>query len=230
MLRFDGVTLAQGDFLLTADFTVTAGAVTALIGPSGAGKSTLLNAVAGFLPVMTGQISWQDQNLGMLAPGKRPVSILFQDNNLFPHLTAFQNVALGLGPMLRPPEADRTRILQSLSDVGLADMADRKPAELSGGQQGRVALARLLLREMPLALLDEPFAALGPALKTEMLDLTARLAKERGMTVLMVSHDPGDAQRIAEETIVVSGGAAASPKPTRALFEAPTKALKSYLG
>lgn len=230
MLKLENLRLTQGDWTLEADLGLPAGTRCALIGPSGAGKSTLLGAIAGFVPPARGRILWQGQDLGSQAPGARPVSILFQDNNLFPHLTTAQNVGLGLRPNLRLTADEHARVAEALARTGLQDFGARKPAALSGGQQSRVALARALLRARPLLLLDEPFAALGPALRAEMLDLVARICAETGATLLMVSHDPGDARRIADQTIVVADGRAAPPEPTEALFADPPEALRRYLG
>lgn len=230
MLTLEGVVLAQDAFRLTADWSVPAGARVAIIGPSGAGKSTLLSAIAGFFAPVSGRISWDGQDLGPLSPGDRPVSMLFQDQNLFPHLTIAQNLGLGIAPNLRLSPADHARIAEALRRVGLQGFGTRKPSQLSGGQQSRAALARALLRARPVLLLDEPFAALGPALKDDMLDLVAEVAAETGALVLMVTHDPADAQRIAELTVLVADGRAEPPKPTAALFADPPPALQTYLG
>ena len=230
MLTLERLEITQEAFHLTADFSITPGARVAIIGPSGAGKSTLLAAIAGFVEPSAGRILWQGRDLGPLAPGKRPLSILFQDQNLFPHLTAAQNAGLGLRCDLRLSPAEMRDVGTALERVGLAGLAARKPATLSGGQQTRVALARTLLQARPLMLLDEPFAALGPAMKAEMLDLLAALAAETGATVLIVSHDPGDALRIADQTILLAGGLARAPQPTGALFAAPPAELAAYLG
>lgn len=230
MLELDRLVITQDDFRLTADFAVPKGARVAVVGPSGAGKSTLLSVISGFFPPESGRILWDSQDITDAPPGARPLSILFQDQNLFPHLTVAQNLGLGLSPALRLSAADRARIGAVLARVGLDGLEARRPAALSGGQQSRVALARALLRARPLLLLDEPFAALGPALKTEMLDLVAEIARDQGTTVLMVSHDPQDARRLCPETIVVAGGEAAPPRPTGPLLDAPPPALRAYLG
>ncbi|WP_284164555.1 ATP-binding cassette domain-containing protein [Frigidibacter sp. SD6-1] len=230
MLTFEQLALAQEGFRLEADFSLSPGGITAIIGPSGAGKSTLLSAIAGFFPPASGRILWEGQDLAPLAPGARPVSILFQDQNLFPHLTIADNLGLGLRADLRLSGGERTKVAQALDRVGLSGLGDRKPGTLSGGQQSRAALARALLRARPLLLLDEPFAALGPALKAEMLDLVAEIAGETGTTVLMVSHDPADARRIAGQTILVAEGRTNPPEDTATLFAAPPAALASYLG
>lgn len=229
MLRLDHVDIRQEGFRLTADWSVGKGARVVVIGPSGAGKSTLLMALAGFVPHL-GRITWDGTDLGPLAPGDRPLSILFQDQNLFPHLTLAQNLGLGLSPRLRLTPADHDRIRATLARVGLSGMAERRPGQLSGGQIGRAALARALLRARPILLLDEPFAALGPALKAEMLDLVSETATETGALVLMVTHDPADARRFADQTVLVAEGVAQAPMPTADLFANPPPALRDYLG
>jgi len=230
MLVFERARIVQGEFSMAADFAVPEGARVAVIGPSGAGKSTLLAAVAGFIPLTGGRILWAGQDLASLAPGARPLSILFQDQNLFPHLTVLQNVGLGLRPDLRLTQAQQAQVAAALERVGLAGLGARRPAQLSGGQQGRVALARALLRARPLLLLDEPFAALGPALKAEMLDLVAEIAAETASTVLMVSHEPADARRFAPLSVLVAEGQAEPPMPTQSLLDTPPPALAAYLG
>lgn len=230
MLRLEGVRIVQDDFALAADLAVPRGARVAVIGPSGAGKSTLLGAIAGFVPLAAGRVLWEGHDLAPLAPGARPLSILFQDNNLFPHLTVAQNVGLGLRPDLRLSRDERARVEAVLARVGLGGMGGRRPAALSGGEQGRAALARALLRGRPLLLLDEPFAALGPALKADMLALVEGIVAEAGITLLMVTHDPRDARAIAALTILVAEGRAAPPAPTAALLADPPPALRRYLG
>lgn len=230
MIRFDAVELAQGGFSLTADFEIPARGITALIGPSGAGKSTLLSAIAGFLDPVRGRILIGGRDMAGVAPAARPVSILFQEHNLFGHLRVWQNVGLGRDPALRLDRAGRQAVSQALERVGLGGLEQRRPSELSGGQRQRVALARVLLRHRPVLLLDEPFAALGPALKTGMLDLVQRLAADEGMTVLMVTHDPGDARRAADAVALVEGGRVRAPGPTAEVFARPDPALAAYLG
>ncbi len=230
MLTLDNVTLTQGAFSLVANLSVDAGARVAVIGPSGAGKSTLLAGIAGYLRPTSGTLSIEGREVTSLEPGQRPLSILFQDSNLFPHLTVFQNVALGLRPNLRLTDAEVKAVEAALDRVGLAGYGNRKPAALSGGQQSRVALARTLLRERPLLLLDEPFAALGPALKVEMLDLVAQLGDERGTTILMVSHDPDDARHLCDQAILVADGRADAPVATHELLDNPPDVLSAYLG
>lgn len=230
MLRLEGVEIRQGSFTLAADMTITKGRKVAVIGPSGAGKSTVLNALGGFIPLAAGTITCAGQDISNAAPGARPISMLFQDHNLFPHLTIRQNVGLGLRPNLRLSPQDQKQVDAAIARVGLEGMEARKPAALSGGQQSRAALARVLVQDKPLVLLDEPFAALGPALRQEMLDLVGALMLETGATLLMVTHAPEDVARIADDVIFVEGGRANAPAPAADLMANPPPALRAYLG
>jgi thiamine transport system ATP-binding protein len=230
MLDLNKVEIHQGTFTLQADFALPASGIIAIIGPSGGGKSTLLAAIAGFLPLASGAIHWQGQDWASLPTAQRPVAQLFQDQNLFPHLSITRNLALGFTHKFRLIPAQKSRIEDMLSQVGLAGMGARKPAQLSGGQQSRAALARAFLQDRPILLLDEPFAALGPGLRKDMLDLMAEQARARGQLVLMVTHDPADAARVADQIITVAQGRAAPPRPAQALLDDPDPELAAYLG
>lgn len=229
MLRLEQVHVRWDDFTLDADLTLPEGGRLAVIGPSGSGKSTLLAAISGFSPPIGGRILWQGNIISTLPPWERPVAILFQDGNLFPHLTIAQNVALALSPRRRPDPAARARVAAMLERVGLAGMGDRRPGQLSGGQQSRAALARVLLQDRPVVLLDEPFAALGPGLKDEMLHLAAGWLAEAGRTFLLVTHDPDEARAVADGIILVMDGRAHGPFPV-AILDDPPPALAAYLG
>jgi len=229
MLTLEALTIRQDDFQLVANLSVDVG-ITAVMGPSGAGKSTFLNAIAGFV-AGSGVIKLDGDRIDTLQPAKRPVSMIFQDNNLFPHLTICENVGLGLRLNRKLKEAERQVVSAVLEKVGLSGLGARKPAALSGGQQSRAALARTLLAGQPVVLLDEPFSALGPGLKDEMLDLMRDiLTEDRGCTVLMVTHDPNDAKRIADQVIWVGDGIAAPPVATADFFGDPPEGLRDYLG
>jgi thiamine transport system ATP-binding protein len=230
MLRLEGIEIVQDDWRMTADLALAAGSTTAIIGPSGAGKSTLLNVVAGFVDPVRGRVTWDGRDITGLAPADRPVTLLFQDHNLFAHLTAAQNVGLGLRPDLRLGADGWSRVEAALGSVGLAGFGRRRPGQLSGGERQRVALARALLRARPILMLDEPFAALGPALRAEMLDLVAGIRAEQDATLLLVTHDPGDARRVADQVVLVDGQRAYPPAETEALFADPPPELRAYLG
>ena len=227
VLRFDGIELLRDGFRLTADCTVEGPGITAVIGPSGGGKSTFLSLVGGFEFPDAGQVMWGDEDLGPLAPGDRPVAVLFQDNNLFPHMDVLTNVALGASPRTRPSADVLDRARGALRHVGLNGMEARLPGSLSGGQQSRAALARVLLTDRDMVLMDEAFSALGPALRVEMLGLVTELLSDR--TVLMVTHDPEDAKRVARQVIFVNEGQVFAPEATEPLFADPHPDLAAYL-
>lgn len=212
MLRLDHALMRLGDFVLQVDLAVERGERVAVMGASGSGKSSLLALIAGFMTPDAGRVLLDGVECTDMAVSERPLSILFQDGNLFPHLPVFENVALGLRPDLRLSRDDRARVLNALSKVGLEGLDQRFPSDLSGGQQGRVALARMLLRDRPLALLDEPFAALDPGLRKDMLSLLNTLCQETGLTLVMVSHDLRDAARLCDRIVLLSQG--------RVIFEA----------
>ena len=230
MLCLDQVEIAQGAFRLTADFELPLGRKTALIGPSGAGKSTLLGALSGFVPLAQGRITFEGHDITRARPDARAMAMLFQDGNLFPHLTLAQNVGLGVRPTLRLSADEQAQVTAALARVGLDGLEGRKPGELSGGQQSRAALARVLVMNKPIILLDEPFAALGPALRIEMIDLVGEVASQIAVTVLMVTHAPEDVVRFADDVIFVSEGMAQSPVAAGPAMQDPPPDLAGYLG
>ncbi|MBQ0212561.1 thiamine ABC transporter ATP-binding protein ThiQ [Proteus vulgaris] len=191
---------------LMFDLAVNTGERIAVLGPSGAGKSTLLSLIAGFLPSEKGTLFLNGCDHTKTAPAKRPISMLFQDNNLFPHLTVRQNIGLGLDPGLKLTDTQKILLENRAKQVSLNEHLDRLPSQLSGGQRQRVAIARCLVREQPILLLDEPFSALDPALRIEMLALLEQLCEEKKLTLLMVSHSLEDAIKIASRAIVIDNG------------------------
>lgn len=229
MLRLEDIRVRQGSFTLSATLNIPTGARVALMGASGSGKSTLLAALSGFLWPDAGRIYMGGADVTKAPVADRPISILFQDGNLFPHLTVFDNIALGISPSLRLAPEDRARVAEALSKVDLNGMAKRMPSELSGGQQSRVALARMLLRDKAIALLDEPFSALDPGLRREMLGLVRTLCDETGQTLIMATHDVRDAERLCDRVLLLDNGQVALDAPLAQAIADNTAALQPWL-
>jgi len=230
-IRLDKVAFSYGETAVAFDLIIEASSITTVMGPSGAGKSTLLNLIAGFETPRSGRVLIGDVDVTTAPPSARPVSMVFQENNLFAHLTVEQNVGLGRSPALRLSDADRAAISEALRRTGLAGKERRLPRELSGGERQRVALARALVRDRPVLLLDEPFASLGPALREDMVDLVKALHAERGMTVVFVTHQPEDARRIGGNMVFLDRGTVAATGETVTFFtkDGP-QAFRHYIG
>ena len=230
-VRMDDVRFSYGEASMHFDFSLAAGRIVAIVGPSGSGKSTLLNLIAGFETPQAGQVIIADRDATHLPPSVRPVSMVFQENNLFAHLDVESNVGLGRSPNLRLNEDDREAVRKAIERVGLSGKEKRKPEALSGGERQRVAIARVLVRNRPVLLLDEAFASLGPALRQQMLELIRDLQTETGMTVLMVTHNPGDALQLDAELFFLENGTISATGPARELLsETGPEALRQYLG
>jgi thiamine transport system ATP-binding protein len=231
VIELEKLRFVYEDLSMEFDLEVKRGEFLAVIGPSGAGKSTLLALIAGFERPLSGSIRIDGRDMQGVLPAERPVSMIFQDHNTFAHLDVWTNVALGISPSLRLPEAEQSRVDMALMRTGLADLARRKPGEISGGERQRVAIARALVRDKPVLLLDEPFAALGPALRREMLDLLRRLQDEKGFTIMLVSHHPEDARQAAGRTAFLSRGRIVAIGPTKEILGSKDIAdISGYLG
>lgn len=221
MLVLDNVRYEYQDEWFVFDLSVAQGSIVALMGPSGAGKSTLLSLVAGFIEPHSGDIHVQSNGDAVSVVGKapylRPFSMLFQEHNLFAHLSVRDNIGLGLHPGLKLSAAQREQVVRAANMVGVGDFLDRLPEQLSGGQRQRVALARCFVQPHPVWLLDEPFSALDPLLREEMLTLVKTLAAERSITVLMVTHHISDARAIATHFAFMAQGQVQRMEPIAAL-------------
>ena len=212
-IALDGVRLRLGTQDFDFDMALPAGRIIAVTGPSGSGKTTLLNLLSGFETPDRGRIVLAGQDVTAFHPSERPVSLVFQDNNLFSHLDLFTNIGLGISPRFALSSADRDRISAALARVGLAGFEKRLPPSLSGGERQRAAFARALVRNRPVLLLDEPFAALDPSLRQSMAALLQTLHDDTGNTVLLVTHDPAEVRRLADHALFVSQGRVALSAP-----------------
>ena len=204
-LRVTGAALAYGDTELVRDVNLSAapGELLALLGPSGSGKTSLLRASAGFLPLAAGEIRFDGVRVNELPVEERQLGMVFQEHRLFPALTVYRNLEVCLTGTVtaRVTAAEAAaRIAELLPALGLTGLEARFPAELSGGQQRRVALARALLVRPRLLLLDEPFTGLDALLRRELTELLRREQRSRGLTTVFVTHDEEDAARIADST------------------------------
>nr|WP_315359375.1 ATP-binding cassette domain-containing protein [Neisseria bacilliformis] len=208
-------TLTHGSRTFTLDAAVRTPALRlAILGPSGSGKSLTLQLLAGLIRPHTGRVAIGGANYGdtaqnlWLPPQQRQAGLLFQDYALFPHLTVAQNIAFGLHKGLRSPGRRRARSEAApwLEKMQLAAVADHYPRQISGGQRQRIALARTCATRPRWLLLDEPFSALDTALRAQMREHMSALQRELGIPLLLITHDPEDAQALADETARIENG------------------------
>jgi len=219
MLVLDDVQYTYQRERFRFDLTIEQGQIVSLMGPSGAGKSTLLALVAGFIHPDRGDIRVDGESIVCQEPYLRPFSMLFQEYNLFAHLSVRDNIGLGLHPGLKLTVEQQRQVEQAAQQVGIAEYLNRLPEQLSGGQRQRVALARCFVQSHSIWLLDEPFSALDPVLREEMLKLVKKLAIERGVTVLMVTHHVSDTKAIASHFVFVADGKVEATGDMSALSE-----------
>ena len=187
----------NADDLYTYNLEAKPSEVAAILGQSGSGKSTLLDIVAGFIEPMKGSVMIDGQELLGLSVEKRPITILFQNHNLFEHLSVQKNILLGVNKTLKDSIEEVEKVQDILKEVGLETYEHKLASELSGGQQQRVALARVLMRREPVLLLDEPFSGLDDTTRIEMLELVQKITGEHKLHTIMVTHDIDDCNRIA---------------------------------
>jgi putative spermidine/putrescine transport system ATP-binding protein len=208
-LSLEKLSLAYGDTIAVKDLDldIRKGELLALLGPSGCGKTTTMRSIAGLLSPASGSIHLDGADITRLSANKRAVGLVFQSYALFPHLSVFENVAFGLKLKGMRGSALDEKVAAGLKSVGLSAFASRKPAELSGGQQQRVALARSMVMEPKVLLLDEPLSNLDARLRLEMRTELQRVQKQTGVTMIFVTHDQVEALALADRIVVMKGGA-----------------------
>ena len=197
-----------GDFTALGDISldIAEGEFVCFLGPSGCGKTTLLRAIAGLDPQTSGTIHQKGRDVSALPPSARDFGIVFQSYALFPNLTVADNVGYGLVSRRQAKSAIAKRVTELLTLVGLPDSGGKYPAQLSGGQQQRVAIARGLAMNPKMMLFDEPTSALDPEMITEVLDVMRELARSRGMTMVVVTHEMGFAREVADRVVFMAEG------------------------
>ena len=208
VLELDEVTVRYGDTVAVDDVSLelASGQVLAVLGPSGCGKSTLLRAVAGLEPLSGGAIAWDGADLAGVPTHKRGFALMFQDGQLFAHLTVARNVAYALRLRRTPSAQVASRVRELLDLVGLSGYDDRLPGTLSGGERQRVALARALAVEPRLILLDEPLSALDATLRERLATDLRSILHAAGTTALLVTHDHEEAFALADRLAVMRDG------------------------
>ncbi len=188
------------------------GEITAILGKSGSGKSTLLSLIAGFISPISGDIKLNNSSIVKQEIHKRDLSILFQENNLFAHLSLYDNIALGINPKLKLNELEKQELEKIAKKFQIDTILSHLPSEVSGGQKQRAALCRTILQKKSLLLLDEPFSALDKELKDELLEEIKQIAIKNNLAVLMVSHSLEDAKKVASKILIVENGEITSSK------------------
>ncbi|MGL1921178.1 MAG: ATP-binding cassette domain-containing protein [Hyphomicrobiales bacterium] len=212
MLEIKQVNLTLGDMKFAFNGKFEPQRIHAIIGRSGSGKSTLLNLIAGFTSPTNGDILWNQNSITPQEPHQRPITSLFQEHNLFAHLSTFKNIAIGLNPSLKLDAAQIELTNNAIKSVGLDGKADMLPKDLSGGEAQRVALARALARAQdashprPILLLDEPFSALDPETRLQMRDIILQIQQEFKLTILIISHNPTEMLDFADEISLIENG------------------------
>jgi len=212
-------------------FQVPQGTLTVLLGPSGCGKSTLLRMIAGLEDVSAGQVHINGRDVTHQDAAKRGVSMVFQSYALFPHLSVQENILFGLKVRKVPQDERNKRLAEAARMVGLEELLDRKPANLSGGQRQRVALARTIVADQPVCLMDEPLSNLDAKLRAEMRDEIHALQRKLKLTMVYVTHDQTEAMSLADQVVLLKEGRVEQVGMPSELYETPATTFAArFLG
>ena len=232
-VRFERVTKRFGAHVAAdaIDLEVNAGECLVLLGPSGCGKTTLLRLVAGLERLDAGAIWIGDARVDALDPAQRDVAMVFQNYALYPHLTVFDNIAFPLRTRRVVPDEIERRVREAAARVGLVDLLARRPAQLSGGQQQRTALARAIVRNPTVYLMDEPLSNLDAQLRLHTRTELKRLHRELGTTMIYVTHDQGEAMTLGTRIAIMRGGAIEQIGTPLDLYQRPANTfVATFLG
>jgi len=206
MIKVENISVKLDDFKTNYSMDVDNGEWIGIIGQSGSGKSTLLNLIAGFIYADSGSIRINSVEMNSTHPSERPVSCLFQENNLFPHLSVYENIAIGISPRLKLNASEKKEVQEILDYLNLSDKHNSDIGILSGGERQRVAIGRIVLSNKKILLLDEPFSQLDPNLRIEMLSLIRKIKDEKKLTIIMVLHTPIEAVSYVDRFIQIKNG------------------------
>lgn len=232
-LLIDGVGKRYGASVAldTVSFAVPAGSYVVLLGPSGSGKTTLLSILGGFTPPSGGSVLLGGTDITHLPPARRPTATVFQDYALFPHLSIGDNVGFGLSVRGVPRAKMNQQVANALQLVGLGGFENRPIAAASGGQRQRIALARALVIEPAVLLLDEPLGALDLSLRRQMQEELRRIQRAQGRTFVHVTHDQEEAMAIADLVLIMNNGRIEDMGPPQRVYERPrTRFAARFLG
>jgi len=232
-IKIENVHLSFGKtkVLKGVDLEIRPGEFFAFLGPSGSGKSTLLRAIAGFGPTPKGRILIGERDVVGLNPWSRNVGMVFQSYALWPHMSVRDNVAFGLRERRVPTADAKRRVGEVLDLVGLAHLAERMPNQLSGGQQQRIALARTIIVEPEVLLLDEPLSNLDAGLRVQMRRELLRLQRQLGLTTIFVTHDQEEANTTSDRMAVLDGGVIQQVGSPQELYDRPANLfVANFLG
>jgi ABC-type Fe3+/spermidine/putrescine transport system ATPase subunit len=232
MIVLERISLSLGDFSLrNVDLQIKRGEYLVLMGPSGAGKTVLLETIAGLRFPDNGSILLDGIDVSSIPPEKRHIAIVYQDYSLFPHMTAFENIAFGLRLRNIPKSVTDQRVRSLLREFNIDHLLDRYPSSLSGGEQQRVALARALAVNPDILLLDEPFSALDPSTREECMRMVLAVKKNQDLTIVQVSHSREEAYAVSDRVALIIDGSIVQTGPVDDIFHSPrTPAAAKYAG
>ena len=206
MIKLENISLKLDNFRTKFTVEIKKGEWVGIIGQSGAGKSTFLNLIAGFAQPEVGSLLINNIEMGDLPASERSISSLFQDNNLFPHLSVYQNIAIAIKPNLKLHDNEKKKIFEIIEYLNLSSKIHSSIGTLSGGERQRVALGRVMSSDKKILLLDEPFSQLDPNLRIEMLELIKKIREKKNITIIMAIHTPAEAIDFVSRFLLIKEG------------------------
>lgn len=206
MIKLENISLKLDNFRTKFTVEIKKGEWVGIIGQSGAGKSTFLNLIAGFAQPEVGSLLINNIEMRDLPASERSISSLFQDNNLFPHLSVYQNIAIAIKPNLKLHDNEKKKIFEIIEYLNLSSKIHSSIGTLSGGERQRVALGRVMSSDKKILLLDEPFSQLDPNLRIEMLELIKKIREKKNITIIMAIHTPAEAIDFVSRFLLIKEG------------------------